>query len=261
MTRRACSVSVCHKCHVCHQERGRGATRLVAPQCNLGRVGSELRGERWILTWSLKIPRSPKDGCQGNRGEDGYWASHHFYCQLPCSTGSLSLQQVRFKDVVQVGLKDPVWHFSRHESTLCSAFSSQSMEIWRRGVMDSARIAAQLSNSHYHYGSCWLQGSFGQMERASDVWGKPRLWVDNGQNTSLFVQSCLSHPRSAMPSLIPLPLPRFSLVSPPPASLSPFHVLVCCVPPLPPPMPASTCSQSTSPTPSVPAATQSLKLM
>lgn len=40
-------------------------------------------GERSRVTWSLKIPQSPKDGCQGNREEDGYWTSHHFYCQLP----------------------------------------------------------------------------------------------------------------------------------------------------------------------------------
>lgn len=73
-----------------HQERGHDVTRFVTPQCNVDCAGWDqsegVRGEGSYCLW--KIPQSPKDGCQGNRGEDGYWTTHHFYCQLlyQCTT-------------------------------------------------------------------------------------------------------------------------------------------------------------------------------
>lgn len=106
---------------MCHQELGRGVTRFVIWTMQ-GRGSEELRGERWRVSWSLKIPHSPKDGCQGNRGEDRYWTSHHFYCQLPYRKSFTAADGVK-------GFGAGVWFvcieiktLSRYEPPLCFLF-------------------------------------------------------------------------------------------------------------------------------------------
>ncbi len=97
-------------CYACHQDGGRG---VVAPRCS-AQGGVQSRGVRGEgVTW--KYPQSPKDGCQCNRGEDGYWTSRHFFSVSSHITGSLSLQQVGLK-------RSGVWGFGAGASK------------WKRGA-------------------------------------------------------------------------------------------------------------------------------
>lgn len=120
----------------------------------------------------------------------------------------------------------------------------RGLEVWRGTVMDSPHIEAQCSNSHYHYRSCWLQGSFGQMERAFDIWEEPCTRMVNGKNIS-FVPIHFSHPRL---TLHPSSRLHF-LIFPSHACISPSYVLASYVPLFPPHPPHYLlCSESPAPT-------------
>lgn len=99
---------------------------------------------------------------------------------------------------------------------------------------------------------CWLQSSFGRMERGFFIFEGSHVEECLMAKTHASLSSPPSDPHSALPYLIPLSCPRFPLVSPPPTAwLSPSYVLVSHVPLLPHRCLPSTCSESSSPTPSV----------
>lgn len=235
-------------------------TRFAAPQFNPDRTGwgSEFSGARWRVTWSWKIPRTPKDGCQGNKEEDGYWTSHHFYCQLT-HTGSLSLRQVGLKDWVP----------------LCVTCLHQKQKLGTFPAVNHRRRSDFSLQRHRRFegGEWWICLALGLGSQTAIIITDPadfRAHLDEWRGFLLIfegshVEECLmaktqtaswssppSDPHSALPFLIPLSFPRFPLVSPPPTAwLSPSYVLVSHVPLLPHPCLPSTCSESTSPTPSV----------
>lgn len=233
-------------------------TRLVAPHFNPDRTGwgSGFSSERWRVTWSWKIPRTPKDGCLGNREEDGYWTSHHFYCQLTY-TGSLSLQQAGLRDWV------PLCVMCLHQNKNSALFLqwitaalrllfAEASEIWRWRMMDLSCIGARLSNSHYHYRSADFRAHLDEWRGVFFIFEGSHVEECLMAKTHASLSSPPSDPHSALPFLIPLSCPRFPLVSPPPTAwLSPSYVLVSHVPLLPHRCLPSTCSESSSPTPSV----------
>lgn len=240
-------------------------TRLVAPHFNPDRTGwgSGFSSERWRVTWSWKIPRTPKDGCLGNREEDGYWTSHHFYCQLTY-TGSLSLQQAGLRDWV------PLCVMCLHQNKNSALFLqwitaalrllfAEASEIWRWICLalglgsQTAIIITDLLTSEL----IWTNG-----EGFFYIWGKPCRGVPNGQNTRLFVQSSLwptlssAIPHSAFMSSFSS---RFSS-----SNCMALSFLCPCLPcaTAPPPMPSLYLLRELLPHPQcVPAAMQSLKLM
>lgn len=179
---------------------------FITPWCKLGHEGWLGGGgcmgwgseeERWRVTRPLKIPHHPKAECQGNRGEDRYWTSDHFYCQLSYRKSFTAADGVK-------GFGAGVWY-------VCFQIKTQHHESPRRflsvkaGWLGGRVMDSHLSNSHYHYRSCWLWGSFGQMDGAFDIWKKPCAQVVNGRNTRAFVQRSLSHPCYALPSRFTLP--------------------------------------------------------
>lgn len=118
--------------------------------------------------------------------------------------------------------------------------------------VDLSCIGARLSNSHYHYRSADFRAHLDEWRGVFFIFEGSHVEECLMAKTHASLSSPPSDPHSALPFLILLSCPRFPLVSPPPTAwLSPSYVLVSHVPLLPHRCLPSTCSESSSPTPSV----------